>query len=254
MGETNVSLKPIIYMSTTTTAKSNRSKKYQANLIKIQEAQGKNLTISIDKAVEVLFSLQQPSFKEGAMIELHLKLNINPTKSDQLVRGSVVLPNGSGKKIRIAAFVNAENVELAKKLGAEIAGSEELIEKIKNTEVTDFDIAIAQPDMMKKLPVIARILGTRGLMPNPKSGTVGDNIEDIIKLIKAGKVEFKNDKTGNLHIACGKINSSFTTQKIIENIQAAIDAVEKVKPEVIKKKYIISAHLATTQSPSIKVI
>lgn len=243
-------------MSNTTKSNpsSNRSKKYQANLVKIQEAQGKNLVLPLEKAIETLFNLQQPTFKEGAMVELHLKLNINPTKSDQLVRGSVVLPHGSGKKIRIAAFVNPENVDLAKKLGADIAGSEELIEEIKNNEVTDFDIAVAQPEMMKKLPVIARILGTRGLMPNPKSGTVGDNLEEIIKLIKAGKVEFKNDKTGNLHIAIGKINPNFDVQKIVENGQAALDAVEKVKPDVVKKKYILSAHLATTQSPSIKII
>lgn len=232
----------------------NRSKKYRANLAKIETAVGTSLTLPIEKSIEVLFSLDQPNFKEGAMVELHVKLNINPTKSDQLVRGSVVLPHGVGKKVKIAAFVTPENVDRAKAAGAEVVGSEDLVEQIKNTENTDFDIAIAQPEMMKKLPSIARILGTRGLMPNPKSGTVGDNIEEIINLIKAGKVDFKNDKSSNLHIPCGKINKEFDIAKIVANVKAALDAVEKVKPEVIKKKYIITAHVATSQSPSIRIV
>lgn len=243
-------------MSTTkqTTKAGNRSKKYRANLAKIEAVVGALPTLPIEKAIEVLFSLDQPNFKEGAMVELHVKLNINPTKSDQLVRGSVVLPHGVGKKVKIAAFVTPENVDRAKAAGAEVVGSEDLVEQIKNTENTDFDIAIAQPEMMKKLPSIARILGTRGLMPNPKSGTVGDNIEEIINLIKAGKVDFKNDKSSNLHIPCGKINKEFDIAKIVSNVKAALDAVEKVKPEVIKKKYIITAHVATSQSPSIRIV
>jgi large subunit ribosomal protein L1 len=241
-------------MSTTkTTINSNRSKKYRANLEKIEKAVGKDSVVSIEKAVETLLTLDQPKFAEGPAIELHVKLNINPTRSDQLVRGSVVLPHGTGKKVRIAAFVSPENVDRALKAGATVAGSEDLIDQIKNTETTDFDIAIAQPEMMKKLPAIAKILGTRGLMPNPKSGTVGDNIEEIINLINAGKVEFKNDKSANLHIACGKINSSFDLAKLVANVSAAMEAVEKAKPEAVKKKYVISAYLATSQSPSIKI-
>jgi large subunit ribosomal protein L1 len=243
-------------MSTTkiTAKAAHRSKKYRANLEKIEKALGSNTVLPIEKALEVLIGLDQPKFAEGASIELHVKLNINPTRSDQLVRGSVVLPHGTGKKVRIAAFVSPENVESALKAGATIAGSEDLIDQIKNTEVTDFDISIAQPEMMKKLPSIAKILGTRGLMPNPKSGTVGDNIEEMIRLINAGKLEFKNDKSANLHIACGKINSSFDLSKLTENVTAALEAIEKAKPEAIKKKYIISAHLAATQSPSIKIM
>lgn len=209
--------------------------------------------LSIAEALSLLLSLKQPTFKDGASVELHVKLNINPTRSDQLVRGNVVLPHGTGKKVRIAAFVTPENVDKALKAGAAIAGGEDLVDQIKNTETTDFDISIAQPDMMKKLPSIARILGTRGLMPNPKSGTVGDNIEEMISLINAGKVEFKNDKSSNIHIACGKINSSFTLEQLNENVTAAMEAVEKFRPEVIKKKYILSAHLASSQSPSIKI-
>ena len=239
--------------ATKPTINANRSKKYRANLEKIEKAIGKDAVVSIDKAVETLMSLDQPKFAEGTALELHIKLNINPTRSDQLVRGSVILPFGTGKTVKIAAFVTPENVERAIKAGATVAGSEDLIDQIKNTETTDFDIAIAQPEMMKKLPAIAKILGTRGLMPNPKSGTVGDNIEEIINLIKAGKVEFKNDKSANLHIPCGKLNSSFDLSKLVANVTAAMEAVEKVKPEAVKKKYVISAHLATTQSPSIKI-
>lgn len=231
----------------------NRSKKYSQNVATVQAAINKDEITSVSKALEVLFSLQQPNFKEGPSIELHIKLNINPTRSDQLVRGTLVLPHGTGKTIRIAAFVTPENVELAKNSGAQIVGGEDLIEQIRTTEVTDFDVAIAQHDMMKKLPVIARILGTRGLMPNPKAGNVGDNIEELIKQIKAGKVEFKNDKSGNLHLPCGKINSSFTLEKIVENVQAILDAVEKAKPEGVKKKYLLTAHLSTTFSPSIRI-
>ena len=240
-------------MSTNQLVTKNRSKKYRANLEKIQAALGSNQILDVETAVSTLFDLEQSNFKEGAMVEIHFRLNINPTKSDQLVRGSVVLPHGTGKKVRIAAFVTPEKAEIAEKAGADVVGSDELIDKIKSTEVTDFDIAIAEPEMMKKLPAIAKILGTRGMMPNPKSGTVGDNIEEMIKLIMAGKVEFKNDKTGNLHIPCGKINKSFTKEQIVENIKAAIDAVEKAKPESVKK-YITAAYLALSQSPSIRII
>jgi large subunit ribosomal protein L1 len=229
-----------------------RSKRYSKNSDVILKATN-NQVVSVDKAVELLFQLDNPTFKEGPSVELHLKLNINPTKSDQLIRSSVTLPNGTGRSVKIAAFVTSDNVELAKKLGAYKVGGEDLIAEIKESGKVDFDIAIAQPEMMKQMPAIARILGTAGVMPNPKTGTVGDNIEDIIKTILAGKVDYKNDKTGNVHLQVGKINSKFDAKKIVENINAAMESIEKAKPDVIKKKYILSAHLATTMSPSIKI-
>lgn len=231
-----------------------RSKKYSANFAKLQKAveENGNEVLPIDKAVTTIFSFDQASFKNGATIEIHFKTAINPTKSDQLVRGSVVLPHGTGKDIKIAAFVSPENVDKAKKLGAYKAGSDDLIDEIKNGGKVDFDIAIAQPEMMKKMPAIARILGTAGVMPNPKTGTVGDNLEEMINLIKAGKVDFKNDKGANIHFAVGKINKEFNETKVTENILAAIDAVEKAKPSVIKK-YITGIYLASTMSPSVKV-
>ena len=229
-----------------------KSKKYSANS-DIITAETNNQVVSVEKAVETLLKLEAPKFKDGTSVELHVKLNINPTKSDQLVRSSVVLPNGSGKSVKIAAFVTSMNEDLAKKLGAYRVGGEELINQIKESGKVDFDIAIAQPELMKQLPPIARILGTAGVMPNPKTGTVGDNIEEIIKTILAGKVDYKNDKSGNVHILVGKVNSKFDAAKLTQNINAAIESVEKAKPDVIKKKYILSIHVATTMSPSIKV-
>ena len=233
----------------------NRSRKYSANFALIQDAIKSNKTeiFSVESAVKTILSLEQPAFKDGSSLEIHFKLNINPTKSDQLVRNSVVLPHGTGKKVIVAAFVNPENADLAKKAGADIIGAEDLIEEIKQSGKVNFDKAIAEPDMMKKLPAIARILGTAGVMPNPKLGTVGTNIEDMIKIIKAGKVDFRNDKTGNVHFLLGKINKSFSEPQLIENVKSAIDAIEKCKPEVIKKKYIQSIHLASTMSPSLRI-
>jgi large subunit ribosomal protein L1 len=230
-----------------------RSKKYAVNLAKIKEVTKAKPILSPSEAVELLFSLEQPAFKDGQSVELHAKLAIDSTKSDQLVRSSVVLPHGTGKKVIIAAFVSPENVEKAKKAGADIIGSEDLVEKIKNEGKINFDKAIAEPAMMKKLAAIARILGVAGVMPNPKTGTVGVNIEEIIKTIKAGKFDFKNDKSGNLHFSCGKINKQFTPAAIVENIEAILDAIEKAKPEGIKKKYILTIHLSSTISPSVRI-
>jgi large subunit ribosomal protein L1 len=233
----------------------NRSRKYSANFALIQDVIKSNKTeiFSVETAVKTILSLEQPAFKDGSSLEVHFKLNINPTKSDQLVRNSVVLPHGTGKKVIVAAFVNPENADAAKKAGADIVGAEDLIEEIKQSGKVNFDKAIAEPDMMKKLPAIARILGTAGVMPNPKLGTVGTNIEEMIKIIKAGKVDFRNDKTGNVHFLIGKINKAFTEEQLVANVKSAIDAIEKCKPEVIKKKYIQSIYLASTMSPSLRV-
>lgn len=243
-------------MNTTTVGTKKGSKKYRANLEKLNSklAEVQSKTLSVEDAVNLLFDFEQPNFKDGPTVELHAKLNINPTKSDQLVRGSVVMPNGTGQKVKIAAFVTPQNVDRAKKAGAEIVGGEELIEEIKNSSKIDFDIAIAEPEMMKKLPPIARILGTAKVMPNPRTGTVGENIEEMIQTIQAGKVDYRNDKTGNVHIICGKINSNFDQSKIVENVKAAISSLEKAKPEAVKKKYILSMHLASSLSPSVQVV
>jgi len=233
--------------------KAKGSKKYRANVETVKAALNGREMVEMSEALEILGKLQQPNFKDGTTVELHVKLNVDTTKSDQIVRGSVALPNGTGKKVIVAAFVSAENVEKAKKAGADIVGSEELIDEIKKSGKINFDAAIAQTAMMKNLAGVARLLGTAGVMPSPKNQTVGEDIEAMIKSIKAGKVDFKTDKTGNLHIICGKINKDFTTAQLVENVTAAMDAVQKAKPDAIKKKYMASAFLATSQSPSIKV-
>lgn len=231
----------------------NKSKKYSANFMKIQGVTATKPLLGVKEALELLMSLDQPNYKDGASIELHLNLNINPTKSDQLIRSNVVLPHGTGKKVIVAAFVTPENVEKAKKAGADIAGGEDLINTIKQEGKINFDKAVAQPEMMKNLPPIARILGVAGVMPNPKTGTVGPNIEEMVGLLKAGKVDYKNDKSGNVHIICGKLNKNFNIDKLVENVEAALTSVEKAKPEVIKKKFINSAYLTTSQSPSVRI-
>jgi len=239
--------------STKITKLQGRSKKYSVNALRIKETLKDKTILTIPEAVDLLFSLEQPAFKDGQSVELHCKLAIDSTKSDQLVRSSVVLPNGTGRKVVVAAFVNSENVDKAKKAGADIVGSDDLVEKIKTDGKINFDKAIAEPEMMKKLAAIARILGVAGVMPNPKTGTVGSDIAGMIKTIKAGKVDFKNDKSGNLHFVCGKINKQFSPAKIVENIEAIVDSIEKAKPEAIKKKYILTIHLTSTISPSIRV-
>lgn len=239
------------YMNTLTS--NSRSKKYKNNIAKVKEAYKVSPKLSIEDAVSLVESMEHPNFKDGVTLELHFKLNINPTKSDQLVRSSVVLPHGTGKKLKVAAFVNPDKEAEATKAGATIVGGEELIDSIKKSGKVDFDIAIAQPDMMKKLPIIARILGTAGVMPNPKTGTVSDDVAETISVILKGKVNFKNDKSSNIHFGVGKIGKDFTKEQLIENIQAAYEAVEKSKPEAVKRKFILSAHIAAAMSPSVRI-
>jgi large subunit ribosomal protein L1 len=228
-----------------------QSKAYKANKLIVDKAG--LMAASIEDAVNLLLSLTHPNFKDGVTVEVHSKLNINPTKADQIVRSSVVLPHGTGKTVRVAAFVLPENEARATAAGAVVVGSDLLIEEIKKTGKLNFDAAIAEPEIMKKLGPIARVLGTAGVMPTPKSETVGNDIEGMIKMLTSGKIDIKNDKSGNIHLAVGKINSNFNTLKLVENIEAAIDAIEKAKPEGVKKKYMESVHIATTMSPSVRV-
>jgi large subunit ribosomal protein L1 len=231
-----------------------RSKKYSENAKKILAATKNNtLLLDLETGIKLLLDLDQPKFKQGPTLELHFKLNIDPTKSDQIVRNSVNLPHGTGNKVILAAFVTPEKEKEALASGADIVGGDELIEQIKKDEKINFDKAIAQPEMMKKLPAIARILGVAGVMPNPKTGTVGDNIAELIKTFKAGRVDYKNDKSGNLHIIFGKINKEFNLEKLLENANSALDSVQKSKPEAVKKRYISSIHICSTNSPSIKI-
>ena len=172
-------------------------------------------TYSIEEALEIVKKLTKTKF--DASVEVHFRLGINTKKGDQQVRGAVSLPNGTGKTVKIAAFVSPENEKAAKAAGADFVGSDELIAEIKKTEKTDFQVAIAEPAMMKNLAVIAKILGTRGLMPSPKNDTVTTNPVKAIEELKKGKISFKNDDTANVHTVIGKV--SFDTKKLIENYQ-----------------------------------
>jgi len=189
--------------------------------------------------------------KFDASVEVHANLGIDPKKGDQIVRNSVALPHGTGKSIKVAAFVSDDKAKDAKEAGADLVGADDLIESIKKTNKTDFDIAVTTPDMMPKLAAIAKVLGQKGLMPNPKTGTIGPDIKKIIAELKKGKVSYKNDDTANVHISIGKL--SFTDEALVENFQAFLESLKKSKPTTIKGTFIRSLHLSSSMGPSIKV-
>jgi large subunit ribosomal protein L1 len=201
------------------------------------------------EAISILKKISHTKFDPS--VEVHIRLGINPKKSDQQVRGAVSLPHGTGKTIRIAAFVSPENEEACKKAGADLVGSDELIAQIKKTEKTDFEVAVAEPLMMKNLAVIAKILGTRGLMPSPKNDTVSPTPAKAIEELKKGKISFKNDDTSNLHTVIGKL--SFEDEKLLANFQALIDVIRKIKPSSAKGTYLKSVVICSSMSPSVKV-
>lgn len=204
---------------------------------------------TIEEAIKLLKSM--PATKFDAAVEFHAKLGIDPTKGDQLVRGTIVLPHGTGKTKKVIAFVEAEKEAEAKTAGADLIGNEEVMEKIIKTGVIEFDVAIATPGMMPKLSKLAKILGPKGLMPNPKTDTVGTSITKMIQEQKAGKVSFKNDDTANLHQIFGRF--SFDETKLKENLTALIEAIKKVKPSASKGIYIQNAVVCTTMSPGVHV-
>lgn len=189
--------------------------------------------------------------KFAGNVEAHVRLGIDAKKTDQAVRGTVTLPHGTGKIKRIAAFVSPGKEKDAEAAGAVIFGGEELIKKIKETEKLDFDIAIAEPSMMAKLAQIAKILGPKGLMPNPKTGTVSQDVGKAVKEFAAGKVEFKNDESGNVHVLLGK--ATFPDEQLIANLKTFLEALNGVKPAGLKKEFIQSATVHATMGPGIKI-
>jgi large subunit ribosomal protein L1 len=206
-------------------------------------------TYSIDEALEIVKKLTKTKF--DASVEVHFRLGINTKKGDQQVRGAVSLPNGTGKTVKVAAFVSPENEKAAKAAGADFVGGEDLVAEIKKTEKTDFQVAIAEPGMMKNLAVIAKILGTRGLMPSPKNDTVTTNPAKTIEELKKGKISFKNDDTANVHAVIGKV--SFDTKKLVENYQTLIDTLRKDKPAASKGTFIKNVSIASSMSAGVKV-
>lgn len=199
------------------------------------------------QAVELVKKNATAKFDET--IELHLNLGIDPKQGDQQIRATVTLPHGTGKSKRVIAFVDANNEAAAKAAGADIIGTEETIEEIARTSKIDFDVAVAVPSMMPKLAKAAKVLGPRGLMPNPKTDTVGPNIAKMIEEQKGGKVAFKNDNTSNLHMIIGK--ASFDAEKLAANLTTALEAIKKVKPASSKGIFIRNATLTSTMGPAV---
>ena len=218
------------------------SKKRKALLEKVDTSK----IYSINEAVNTLNDLKSANFDET--VEVALNLNVDPRHADQMIRGSVVLPHGTGKKVRVAVFAKGEKADEAKEAGADLVGSDDLIEQIQSGKI-DFDIVIATPDMMGTLGKVARILGPKGLMPNPKTGTVTQDVAQAVKNAKGGQVNFRVDKKGNIHAGIGKI--SFGAQKIKENLETFVHAINKAKPASAKGRYVKNAALSLTMSPSL---
>src|SRR5690349_19481262 len=223
----------------------NPSKRYKKALTLVDA----NKAYPLPQAVEVLQKFPKAKFNET--VDLAFRLGVDPKQSDQMVRGTVPLPHGSGKTVKVLVFAKSgPAAEAAKAAGAEFVGFDDLIKKC-NEGWADFDVAIATPDAMSEVRKLGKVLGPRGLMPNPKTGTVTDDTAKAVKEVKAGRVEFKIDKAGNVHVPVGKI--SFTPVQIEENAHAVIDAVAKARPHSLKGAYIHSCTLSATMSPPVSV-
>lgn len=202
---------------------------------------------SLTEAIETLRGFTSKKFDES--LEIAIRLGIDVTKADQNIRGMLSLPNGTGKSVRVAVFT-ANAQDEATKAGADVVGGEDLIEKVASGEI-NFDRVIATPDMMPKMSKVARVLGPKGLMPNPKLGTVTNNVAEAVKTAKAGQIEYRAEKKGIIHAGIGKM--SFATDQLVENANALIDQLKKIKPASSKGQYILGAAVATTQGPGLKV-
>lgn len=221
-----------------------RGKKYREAVAKIDR---ENL-YSIDEAIDLLTQTATTKFDSSA--EVHMNLGIDPKHADQMIRGTLALPHGTGKKVRVIAFVDEGQVKACKDAGAVEAGAESLVEKIDKGWM-DFDVAVASPDMMKKLGKIAKNLGQKGLMPNPKAGTVSPDPASAIQEINKGRIEYKNDKDGNVHNIFGKI--SFGAENLKENLMSYLKTIQEAKPSGVKGTYIKTIAITTTMGPGIKI-
>ncbi len=205
----------------------------------------------LDAAIAIIKQMARAKFDET--VELHVRLGIDPRQSDQQIRSTVLLPHGLGKTVRVLVFAEGDEARAAEAAGADIIADDALIERIQKGEFLDFDAALAVPALMPKVGRLGRVLGPRGLMPTPKAGTVV-NPEDLAQAVdelKAGRVEFRNDKTGNLHVPVGK--ASFTQENLVANAQSVLDAVQRVKPSSVKGVYLKRAVLTSTMSPAVRL-
>lgn len=221
-----------------------KSKIYQQSV----ELYDRQSNYPLADAVEILKKMPVRKFDET--VELTFRLGVDPRHADQQVRGTVALPHGLGKSIRIAVFAKGDAATAAEAAGADVVGAEDLVEKV-NGGWTDFDVAIATPDMMGQVGRLGRVLGPRGLMPNPKSGTVTPDVARAVEEAKAGRVEFRVDKTSNIHSPVGK--ASFDAARLVDNAQAIIDAIVRARPAAAKGQYLRSVTLSTTMGPGIRL-
>lgn len=221
-----------------------KSKKYTEYRSKINRTN----KYTIEEAVKILKENHYAKFDES--VEVAVRLGVNPKHADQMVRGTVALPNGTGKKVVVAVFAQGEKAAEAAEAGADFVGADDLAEKVQSGW-TEFDVAVATPDMMRVLGPLGKVLGPRGLMPNPKTGTVTMDVAKAVKELRGGRIEFRIDKQANVAVSVGKI--SFEPEKIVENVKALIDAINKAKPASSKGAYFISASICSTMSPGIKL-
>ena len=220
-------------------------KKYIDSIKTIENAK----LYEVDEAIDLVLNTAKAKFDET--VELHVRLGVDPKQADQQVRGVIVLPNGTGKEVKVLVLAKGDKADEAKAAGADFVGAEEMIQKIQTENWFDYDVIITTPDMMGLVGRIGKVLGPKGLMPNPKSGTVTMDVTKAIKDTKAGKVEYRLDKNAIIHCPIGK--KSFGNQKIKENYEALIEAIIKAKPAAAKGQYIKSVALASTMGPGVKI-
>jgi len=229
-----------------------RGKKLRTLLANQKNKLAKEGTQTLKKAIATLKQVKRAKFNET--VEVHMSLGVDTTQADQLIRGSVALPHGIGKTVRVAVFCQGENQNVAKKAGADIVGGDELIKRVQDENWMDFDVALATQDMMAKVIRLGKVLGPRGLMPTPKAGTVIPNGGDVAAAVndfKAGKVEYRTDKGGNIHAGVGKID--FEDEKLAENITVFVNQIRNAKPAGVKGNYVLSITVAGTMTPGIPV-
>lgn len=213
------------------------------------KAYDKTKVYEVDEAIDVVLNTSKAKFDET--VEFHVRLGVDPKQADQQVRGVIVLPNGTGKTVKVLVIAKGEKADAAQAAGADYVGAEEMVMKIQKENWFDFDTVITTPDMMGVVGRIGKLLGPKGLMPNPKSGTVTPDVAKAVKDVKAGKVEYRLDKTAVIHCVIGK--KSFGKEKLLENYNALLDAIVKAKPAAAKGVYIKSISLASTMGPGVKV-
>ncbi len=222
-----------------------RSKKY----VELAELVDRNKNYEVQEAVKLVLDTAKAKFDET--VEMHLRLGVDSRHADQQVRGAVVLPHGTGKKIRVLVFAKGDKATAAEKAGADFVGAEDLVAKIQNENWFEFDVVVATPDMMGVVGRLGKVLGPKGLMPNPKAGTVTMDVDKAIADIKAGKIEYRLDKTNIIHCPIGKV--SFGEEMVIDNFNTLLDAVVKAKPSAAKGQYLKSVVLTSTMGPGVKV-